>query len=178
MSAVQEYSEALRKYFFGDSLRMRIFDPLLGVEPSYTTKFCIWGKCYTNLKAVLVLQRDFDITRNMVDYSLRYNTNVLIELLCFDWFWQACFQILLMVDRDKKITLCVQSENWRTRFPTRTCLTAENLYDLCADLLLDVLVPGAADVILAAETLCDVRNVLIAPNILTLVRSIYEEDGC
>jgi hypothetical protein len=177
MSAVQEYSEALRKFFFGDSLCMRIFEPLLGVEPSYTTKFCIWDKCYTNLKAVLVLQRDFDTTRNIVDYSLRYNTNVLIELLCFDWVWQACFKILLMVDRDKKITLCIQAENWRTRFPTLTCLIAEDLHELCADLLLDVLVPGAADVILAAETLCDVRNVLIAPNILTLVRSIYEEDG-
>jgi hypothetical protein len=77
----------------------------------------------------------------------------------------------MMVDLQKRITMCIQEENGQT------CLTAENLYDLCADLLFDVVVPGTAGVILATETLCDVRNVLIAPNILTLVRSIYEEDG-
>ena len=175
MSAVQEYSEALRKFFFDGELRMRIFDPLLDVN--YFTKFCIWGKCYTSIKAVLVLQRDFDTTKIFIDYAVRYKTNVLIELLCYDWTTQTCFQILMMVDLQKRITMCIQEENWRTRFRTRTCLTAENLYDLCADLLFDVVVPGEANVILAAEAMCDVRNVLIAPNILTLVRSIYEEDG-
>ena len=173
MFAVQEYSEALRKFFFDGELRMRIFDPL---DVNYITKFCIWGKCYTSIKAVFVLQRDFNTTRSIID-AARHKTNVLIELLCYDRTWHAVFQILMMVDLQKKITLCIQAENFRTRFRTRTCLTAENLYDLCADLLLDVMVPGAADVILATETLCDVRNVLIAPNILTLVRSIYEEDG-
>jgi hypothetical protein len=175
MSAVQEYSEALRKFFFDGELRMRIFDPLLDVN--YFTKFCIWGKCYTNMKAVLVLQRDFDIAKSVIDLAVRCKTSVLIELLCYDWTDQNCFQILMMVDLQKRITMCIQEENWRTRFRTQTCLTAENLYDLCADLLFDVVVPGEASVILAAEAMCDVRNVLIAPNILTLVRSIYEEDG-
>ena len=171
MSAVQEYSEALRKFFFDGDLRMRIFDPLLDVN--YITKFCIRGKCYSRIKAVLVLQRDFNTTRSIIDFA-RHKIIVLIELLCYDWTWQACFQVIMTVDLQKNITLCVQAENFRTRFHTRTCLTAENLYDLCADLLLDVMVPSA-DAILATETLCDVRNVLIAPNILTLVRSIYED---
>jgi hypothetical protein len=176
MSAVQEYSETLRKFFFTDTLRMRIFDPLLDVD--YITKFCIQGKCFSRVKAVLVLQRDFNIARKLIDFGIQ-KTIVMLELLCFDWLWQTCYPVIMRVDLQKNITLCVQTENFRSADllsvpAAEAILTAENFHDLCADLLFDVMVP-TTEAILSAETLCDMRNILIAPNILTLVRIIYED---
>ena len=138
---------------------MRIFDPL---DVCYITKFCIQGKCYSHVKAVLVLQRDFNTARKLINFGIRKRI-VMIELLCFDWIMQTCYQVIMRVDLQMNITLCVQPG-----------FTAENFHDLCADLLLDVMVPQI-DAIVSTETLCDMRNVLIAPNILTLVRSIYED---
>lgn len=164
MSEVQEYSEVLRQFFFTAKFQLiRVFDPL---KLRYVTKFCIQGKCYSRVKQVLVLQRDFDTARKLLHFGI-HGRIVMLELLCFDWLRQTRCQVIMRVDCwQKNFIFCSLVSNY----------TFENadVQILCADLLRDFMVPPINDIV-STETLCDNTGILIAPNILTLVRSIYAD---